>query len=234
MSNKKTINATSKKPIKKKHNYENCKFCIKNNYYGCIECSTKPIKNYGFCEYITINKYKIIAKKVITKVKNSNFHQFLYLIKHNDTYKYIYDIHIVYYICNLCKCCYTDSKSHYSIASHKRFNNLFDIRKTCYVNASIPSSSKDEFLALNFFNYINKKNIKNLQKYINKKNTNGYRKIKDSLHIDFLNFSDKLFTLFNKHKKQYEKEYSSKMIEKLNMLKQILPNDLCTYIMEWC
>ena len=33
---------------------------------------------------------------------------------------------------------------------------------------------------------------------------------------------------------QYKKEYSLKMKEKLKILKQILPNDLCNYIMEWC
>jgi hypothetical protein len=222
-----------RKKIKKIKNYENCSFCIKNGYFGCISCSKKPIYDYDDT-LEKIKKFKIIKMKKITKLKNSHFHQYLYLIKHKNKYKFIYDVHILYSKCYLCKCCYTNIKNHYSKNSHKKYTDLHDIKKSYYINSIIDTNIDDEFIAIQFFNTINKSTFKDLQDDIKKSLNTNCKTIKNTITIEFYEFCEKILNLFNKFKKKYNKEYPKKIKEAYNLLYNKLPKDLCNYIMEWC
>ena len=221
----------------KKKTYEKCSFCIKNGYFGCISCSKKPIHNdYDGRYWNETKKFEIIKMKKITKLKNSYFHQYMYLIKDKyfNRYRLIYDVHIVYSKCNLCKYCYTDIKKHYSSSSHKKYTNLHDIKKSYYVNSIINLNTSDEFIAIHFFNSINKLSFKDLQGDVKKSLNTNCKTIKNAININFYRFDNRILKLFNKFKKVYDKEYPKKIKEANDLLHNILPKELCNYIMEWC
>lgn len=227
------LNNTVYKMTKK--SYEKCSFCIKNGYFGCISCSKKQLYCYNDHWHAEkIKKFKIIKMKKITKLKNSHFHQYLYLIKHKNKYKFVYDVHIKYSKCYLCKCYYTNVKKHYSSSTHTKYTDLHDIKKSYYVNHVIDPQIDDEFMAIDFFNTINKSSFKDVQGYIRKSLDTNCKTINNAIDIELWEFDEKILKLFNKFKEVYETEYFEKIEVANDLLHNILPKELCNYIMEWC